>query len=441
MKRWICLLTTLMMLLALPGLAEQPTMLERADALAAELPGFATMELYGVLDGGLFDPGAEEAIAQAAAMTWREPVATVYLSADMEQAIAEERGQGVEVDTDMLAFVEPMLAPAIGNAVVASVSGDSWTAMTLSNVLASDTRYNDPTQPDGAMVFLRFYEDGAPVIFSVNATGGAVVMTCCALMEVEEARAVVFTQASGVTVIPAEEAGQPLAVCRSAADVQAWLDAGERGFVKASDEPAVLPLAGMTMTGGTLTENVMQLAAETGRRMGVPAMAMQTDVAEINQRLSEWAAVDYAAPCMMLTAQPDLKTFAPMVWGSPAYPLLDAGDERIVRTLEESLHAQMFFGLVARQRDVQTIAAVSMSSFAGLWADPAMEDGTGMALLLYEDADCAMFVSWSARAGVVTLQSMCLPLPELARCETATEAALFLAGRGMPLKLTEIPLN
>lgn len=459
MKRILLLLLAL--LLALPtAMAEQPLMEHYAAQLAQELPQLARNPNYAQIYG-VWNDKQKTLLAQYAQHTWQHPAHDVYLSIDKagiadflaEQGIATEGFTAAYLDEFALSVISMQVQPML-------TSSD---ALVVSSILANGIHYTDPAQEDGCLAFIRFFDDGAPLLYMLDAADGAVALSCMVLMEdvpqpALDVQITVYgdvgdflTELIGENEVkivwpaqeemPQEEANLLLADCRNAEDVNSWMQAQETLGVIATDEPVLMAGAAALPQGANHAETAVLLAQATAQRMGDPAVQSEYGTnTEINQRLNTWAANDYSQPRLMVALPIKAETHASMVMGPSALMVLAQDEEGpAARQVKGMLPASLCSFLNAPS-SVTELAASSMAAWGGMYPAPDQPDGIGMYFLFYEGGH-VMAVSWLAENSVMIMQANYLAMPGLSECETATDVSLLLMSKGIPMACTEIPID
>lgn len=120
------------------------------------------------------------------------------------------------------------------------------------------------------------------------------------------------------------------------------------------------------------------------------------------------------------------------------FPLALVNDNGPVeRRLSLSLPTSYMGMLVSSYGGADDVIAMSSSSVEAMYADPERADGTGAYLFLYEGGG-AVVVSVLAHNGVVSMNAELMPLEDLAGCQSASEASLWLMHRTIPAVCTEV---
>lgn len=407
MKRWIALLTTFLLLwTALPVAAEG--LPERAEdviaRLAGELPLLLGNGAYVDIYTGAWVEDFDPAISALARNTWQQPICTVYLSCD-EERLLTETGVGAEA--------ADVMRPYIPQVLVSLVRGNmEHDAMLINTIGQNSDHYVDESMPEGTIVFLRFYADGAPLIGVVTAYRGAVSVS--------------------MGVIAGSDG---LEQCRTVAEVQAWLDARGMGGILAGEAPVMLPVPAAAVNGDTEPARAADLARLCVAQMAHPLYLMARDPAEVigYQIKPE----EYDTLRLALYTELELRTHGILCYAG-SVPLALANDSGAVeRRLTQRLTGSCLGMLVSRYGGMKETLAMSVSTVETFYADPAREDGTGVYMFFYEGGGAVM-VSVTASNGVVGMSAQLMPLAELARCQSALEASLWFAGKGFPFVCAEV---
>lgn len=190
----------------------------------------------------------------------------------------------------------------------------------------------------------------------------------------------------------------------------------------------------------TLAERASALAAEMA--------ALAADETTVTLRgasgallglLGEWVQGDHTQPRMILAVDTALMTNA-LTAGVLA--VSDVEDGPLREKAEEMLRLQapsLLCTDLLGDMGANTLAAATAAKATMIFAD-AEADGSGLFILLYEDATPVM-VSWYAQNGAVSMSSVFLPDDGLAAVKTGGEAALWLMKRDWPLPCTEVQLS
>lgn len=394
----------LAVLMTLPALAEETLLEMHAAQLTRDMAQLATDDAYlAMYTGGYFLSGSEK-LTRLAACTWCEPVCDVYLSVD-------EAMMG-----DMLAAMGGTLQaeyvlPFIVFAVDPPVDQD---ALLIRNLAQISVTYIDEAQPDGMMVFVRFYADGLPVLFCLNAQGSAVMLTATPITNVPE--------------LPVGEEAQTLQASFNESGMPLY----------ASEMPQMLLTgSGHVLSGDTMTQRAVSLAQEAGRRMSDPVHRMMFGLTPAQEQLmAEWGNGEFGAPSMILALQLDPRVHGVSVWGMDAVEVLADADSPAARRLAGMVNGSYFGALIAR-RGVDMHVAANATTTSTFYADPSQPDGSGAYLLFYEGGRL-MLVSWIAENGVVDMGAEYLPIPGLSECTDATEAELWFVQNATPVDLTQV---
>lgn len=410
-KRIMALLTAAMLMLCVPAMAMTPPRELCAQYLAQELRELAASVYYPQTVAGSMAAELADDLTTYAACTWEQPTLTVYITCDAAALAQMLAPLGLE-PTDALG-AEAAIA-AIRSVI--SPATDAETAA-LKAILTAQYSCLDAQIPNGMAVCLRFFADGAPIMYQLTAQDAVVSM------------------AASVAV----NAGD-LAECATAAQVQTCLDARAPGFFLVSEDVAVMPCQLFTPQGVNRAEKAVSLAQELGRQLADPALPELYGLSEAQQAfLADWAAGDYAAPRMVLQLELDPAVHASVPWGfAGQFAMMEgsAVQRRLLRALPGS-----FMGAVTTRlcTPPESIAA-SVVQVRTIFGDLRGADGTGVYLLLYEGGH-AMMVVWTAEIGVTTMTASYLPLPGLAACADAEAASIWLSSALAPVLCTPVTLR
>jgi len=192
-----------------------------------------------------------------------------------------------------------------------------------------------------------------------------------------------------------------------------------------------------------MEERVLWCAREMLDRMQDPdfARVVVSGDEEIVKRLAAWASADVDALRLMLRAEME-ESVSMQLYGYDGMRILADGSSPVARMLLRQIPGSLTSTLIMRRSRtaVYDLAAISMSCFGTMYADPAQSDGMGVYFLLLEDGH-SLSVTWHAQNGAVFLNAGYLPLPALAYVETQTDMTVWLMSSGLPLPCTEIPMN
>lgn len=414
MKKLLVMLLMLA-LLAAPAMAETSLMEEYCQQLnrdVAELSGNTRHLMLST--GGLW---LDEELAALAEAPGERPLADVYLTYDA-QAVVERMALEGMVSTEQTEDYLRLFMP--GLLTTQLLSNDF--SMVTANALSAAAYYVDPAQPDGAMVFVRFYEEGTPLIFRLLAHDGAVQLTAIPWLDWENC----VTGAS-------------------AAEVQAYLDQkGLTGFI-ASEEPVLLPYFAVGLTGDTMPERAASLVQHMMDCVGqeefrtILGLYIDTQV----QLLNEWTSADYTAPRLMAGAPLSLEEHGFALHGAPVLPLLLEGDSAAVRKLRLTLAEQAINNTIFSysaawnpHMNIDKTLLCASTAMGTMYPDPDQPDGSGLFVLLYE-GDHQVMVGWTASNGVVLLEACYLPV-DMSDVGDVSGITLRLIGMGLALQLEEI---
>jgi len=169
---------------------------------------------------------------------------------------------------------------------------------------------------------------------------------------------------------------------------------------------------------------------------------MMTSDSQIAHGLTEWGEGDFTRPSLVVEVPVSAQTHGTSIWGPSTANALAAAaaDDPARRMLEMQAPDLLMSSVMNARLRAQEIAQVSISSYGGMYADPAQPDGAGMYLLLYEDG-YPVSVSWASMNGSAVMQAKIVPLDELAGCRTAAEVSLWFMSKGIPVVCREIPMD
>ena len=457
LKRMLLLLLAL--LLALPAAAEEPLLEQYAAQAAQELPLLAGNEHFAALYTGYWDDGVHELLAGYAAQTWQRPIRDVYLGVDEAELDAMIKAKGVKLDESTEEYLNWQIPMLVYSQLTFN---RSYEALIAGAIVGTTLRYTDPAQPEGMMAFIRFFEDGDPLLYSINCVDGAVALSCGVLPEDEQSDDVqvkiygadmsdelmaelIEQGVMTIQEIPPEEQAEKLAIadCSSAEDVNRWLKEREIMCVIASDEPIVLDVKQGIEKGATHAETAIRLVEQSAQRIGdQELMLLMTGDVQMTQQLSLLGSGDYSRPRLMVEVPVEVKTHGSLVWGMSATMALAAAEEGdpALRAMRWMLPDALINSLVNAQLRAEDMALLSISTYGGMYADPDHPDGNGMYLLLYEDGH-TVCVTWACQNGAAVMQAKFLTLRGLSECQTAMDVTLWLMQQGIPVVCNEIPIN
>lgn len=417
MRKWLLMLMSLL-LLAAPALAEDALLEDCTVQLAQDLPAIMDNAAYTeIYLPAVFKEAVADQFGQYSAYTWEKPLFDVYLSVDraaLESMLGE---QGITVTEDTRTRMQQLL-PTMMCSLMQTYS-DEYDVL-LSNLLQCTRFYADPARPDGTMAFIRFFEDGMPLLYLVDAQDGAVLAGVNALLHAEE-----------------------LAACQNAQDVQRWMDANGKKVLVASDEPVLMQLTQAECAGSTMSERALGLVPELLAAMNDEAYSQLLGLGESAPNvLQGWAAGDYARPRLMAQAELNLEAHGAMLLGNNGTLPLADGDSAVARSLRQMLAGTAYSQLLIQQIDdgYQTLSIATSITAMARYADPQQPDGTGMYILLY-DGGHAIWVSWYAENGVVVLNASYLPAEDVAECQSVAELTTKLTALGLPVEMTGVAID
>ena len=401
-------LIALAVLLALPAAAETALLESHAALLAGEIPQLLGNEAYvRMYIAGPFLQ-ENEALNALAACAWQKPTGDAYLSVD-DAALADLLAGG-ELGVSEL---PQELLPALLSATVMNL--DAYEDFFVSTVSRTGVSYLDAAQPDGVTMFVRFYEDGRPLLFSCTANGGAVLLSAAIVPGME-----------GVT---------------DAASLQAEL--AERGarFIRVTEAPARMEGGIPVITGLTKPQRAAALAQAAASRMADPAYRGLYGMGmSIEETVAAWSTGDYARPCLMVEPALNVRSHGPRIWGADALAVLADAESPAARQLESQICRSWFAALASGAGNNMTAVAAATTALGGFYADPSEPDGSGAYILCY-DGGHAMLVCWHAENGVVEMVAEYLPVPELAACRSAQEVSLWMIENASPVVCAGVEID
>lgn len=414
MKRIMLLMLAL--LLAIPAAAEGTLLEGYASQLTQDIRLQIADESYVALYTGGFSEPVSRPLQWLSECSWQQPIRDVYLSIDMN-ALNAALTMPNEWASEGMSMILPEYLPALARYAVAPPTSPEH--MIITRIATADMTYIDPAQPDGVMMFIRFYADGHPALFTVSAKDSAVALKA----EVP------------VCLIGMPE-GEEVEALRE------YLEENGMAFVQLREEPVLLSTGGFPeVQGATLVQRAVSLAEEAGRRMADPSRRAVFGLTEAQDALiAGWAMADYAAPCMMVIPELDVRVHAMTVWGERALPVLAAADSPSARRLEEMFPGSWFGALLNRFDTGDGVVAANATTTEAFYADPEQPDGLGVYLLTYAGGRM-MMVSWVAENGVVSMSAQYLPLPDLALCMSATDMSMWFMRYAVPVVCTEVAID
>lgn len=411
-RRLMSILLAVLLLPAAAAYAEEAS----EDVLAQEIRRLVDNEDYVSMFSMM---SASDAVLELfAGCSWTQPAAQVYLSGDAEVYAAQSMvALGEESPENAVELIQAALPTLITRQVI---QPEDYAESIAINVAQSAAFRIDPDQADGSMLYLRFYEDGMPILYCLRASEGAVMITATAC-------------------VGAEGLGE----CRSALDVQAWLDANEVIGVTAYDEPVLMANVDHDLEGGTRARSALSLVQTMAIEAADPQYIGLTGVQaeEAVALLADWTSGDFTSPRLMAETPLTMAWQGTALFAPGVLKIMYAEDDTALRCLTRSIGttAAMHTMLMSLARSGR-MNAFNIVSVATMYADPAQEDGAGLIVLLFTEGRHAM-VSWYAENGVVMLNAFYLPLPELDGVTTAAEVSLWLIGNGLPAQCVETGLE
>lgn len=417
MKRLLAMLLTLA-LLAAPAAAE--TELEKyCDQLAQEVAELAGNTAYvrAMSNGTSF---ISASLASSIGTPSQRPLFDIYLSYDPQVMLALMADGGLTVTEGMEEYLRLLMPMYVGNTLFTQMKVRATALAVTSTVY-----YVDPAQPDGAMVFIRFYEEGVPLIFRLMAEGGAVQLSATPWLEWEK-------------VDP----------CSSAADLQAWMNAkGMTGYL-ASDEAVLMPGFDIELDGETMAQWAASFVRFMMGCMGEAEFRVTLGMSdgEAGKLLDDWTSVDYTAPRLMAAAPLTLEQHGMTLFGTQAAPVILEAESAAARMLRMKLASGAITNTIFMYSagwdpyaNVSEMLASAATSMGVLYPDPDQPDGSGLFVLLYEGGHQVM-VGWTASSGVVMLEACYLPT-DMSDVDDVTGITLRLIGMGLALQFEEVVLE
>jgi len=408
MIRKLMFLLTVLLCVATAAAGESLTE-QYAAQLAQEIPQMLSNEVF--VD--MFTNGStqvEEILAPYRQMTWARPKNDVYLSLDVDAVPVLSEASGMELPENAAQCVQDY-ATVLMSHFLADLNDptEAIAAFLLKNSLF----YADPTQPEGMLMFVRLYEDGAPIVFFQRAMNGAVELNASVLV-----------------------ADAPPAECGDVQAFQIWLDTTGREMLIASAEPVVMALSAPELTAGTFHENATRMALALHKRMADADYVRMVssgdeDVAELMQA---WAQ-DTANMAPRAIAGTVLMTeHAREIWGQEAASLMAEGNTPEARLFWQMLPTSVTTPMLFRYASdhARAMNARNMFSISAIYADAAQPERTGIYFLVYEEG--AIEVAYFVENGVVVMNAAYLPVKELGEAKTEEELAAFLAENGFSME-------
>ncbi|MBR3763190.1 MAG: hypothetical protein IKK57_01390 [Clostridia bacterium] len=404
MKRWICVVTALLLMTLAFTAGAETLPLDVIDRLAGELPQLLGNEAYADIFTGAWTMDFDAAIEALAQNAWQHPSHTVYLGCDDLRLLTELGAPESAVEA---------MRPYLVTAIVTLVRDDaSYDAMLLNRIGQNSDFFVDADMPDGAIVFLRFYEDGPPLIGVAAANNGAVSVSVGVVSGADD-----------------------LSLCRTASDVQAWLDARGMAYILASETPVMLPVSAVDTAGDAEPARAASLARICAGQMSDAAWLQARGAADAG--VNPVDADLYDSLRLAVYMELDLHTQGMVCFGGSVPVALASDDGPVERRLSLNLPNTYMLHLVSNYGGVVEILTMSTSMVETLYADPERADGTGAYLFFYEGGGAAV-VNFLARDGVVCMNAMLTPLDGLSGCQSATDVSLWLARRTVPAVCTEV---
>ena len=406
LKRRFVVLLAAMVLWCAPAQALTPTWDLVVAQLEQEMAMLAESRYYLKLIAGVSDGLISDRQADMAGYTWRQPLQTVYIGCDEEFL---KLVLGI-TESELSSTLTGELISALTVSMVRSPK-DAGAAI-LTNAMTTSVMYLDTTQPDGSMIFLRTYADGAPILFTVRAQQGAAIMTACALVDADELTQGDLTE-----------------------NLQARLDRYP-GVALVSAERTVIAWPPFTADGTTAAQRAASLAQEMMRRMADPEYLSVYGLPEESQKVvAAWAKGDYADPVLTLYMGPDSFDLQPVMDDTMRIAMVE--NRATQRLMMRRMHEAFLNYVVSANITPEMHMAMNTTLTSAMYADLMYPEGSGTYLLFYEGGHAVQVSVWSEH-GVVQMTARYLPLPELAACRTAEEASRWLSDALVPVVLTEI---
>lgn len=335
-----------------------------------------------------------------------EPARTICLTVELKDFLAQLGQQsGFPALTDeQWHWLTRKLVLALPNAINGRYG---VTAVLTMSMVRQSCVFAAPGQ-DAAGVYILLYDTGAPVMVTWYREQNAVSMSASFLEGVFDAAAVSqFTSELAMMGIHAAEA----------ADIP-------------ESEPAIVPALSMQ-------DRVIAFAAQMAETMKTPAMQQTLGGSnEVMGLIGQWAAGDHQQPrAMYCVDMAGLNDAGAALSGVMDVSQLPDSMQLDGLTILGLLRTQ----LVARFLGDTSLAAVSMSTDTMIFAD-ADVTGSGAYLLMYPEG-MPVLVTWTSTNGAVYMTASFMPFEELEACQTATEASLWLTGKGMPVPLVNIEVQ
>ena len=410
MKCWICLLAAIMFAVtAMPVAAAEMLSPEAevvADRLAAELPLLLSNGAYVDIFTGAWTQDFDPMVTLMAENTWQKPVSTVWLECDEAALLAAMNVTELSAEA-MHSYIPDIITRLVSGSM-------DYETMLLSAIAANADVYTDAEATEGTQVFLRFYEDGLPVICTAEAMDGAVRVSVRPLVRFAE-----------------------LPEHNDAASVQVWLDSQGLSFIRASDVPAMLPASMTPVSGATEAERAAALAQVAAARMADPGFLQAMG---LDALIVPTAPEAYASLRLTVLMQLDLRTQGLMAYANGLIGALRSGDEVVERRLLQGFPGDYMAAIVSLYGAPGDIVAMSGSTVQTIYADPERPDGTLVYLMIYEGGG-AVAVSVTAMDGIVCMQAQQLKLKGLTECASALDVSLWMARNALPAVCTEVPIN
>lgn len=332
-----------------------------------------------------------------------EPVQVVSLTVELKDFLTQLGQQsGFPALTDeQWHWLTRKLVLALPNAINGRYG---VTAVMTMSMIGQSCVFAAPGQ-DAAGVYILLYDTGAPVMVTWYREQNAVSMSASFLEGVFDAAAV----------------------------SQFTSELAMMGFytTEAADIPESAPT---TVPALSMQDRATAFAAQMADIMKTPAMQeTMGGNDEVMSLIGQWAAGDHRKPRAVYSADmAGLNDAGAALSGVMDVSQLPDGMQLDGLTILGLLRTQ----LVARSLGDMSLAAVSTSMDTMIFAD-ADASGSGAYLLMYPEG-MPVLVTWTSKNGAVYMTASFMPFEELAACRTATEASLWLAGKGMPVPLVNV---
>ncbi len=400
----------LLLLCAATAAAGESLTEQYAAQLAQEIPQMIQNEVY--VDMFANDSAQlDEILTPFRAMIWAKPAGDVYLSLDVEKVLAQSAAAGMVLPDNAAQCVQDYAAVLMGHFLTNVTDAEKATAAFL---LKSSIFYTDPAQPEGMTMFVRLYEDGAPIVFLQRAMNGAVEMSASVLVN-----------------------DTPPSDCRDAQAFQAWLDATGRDMLIASAEPVIMAHSALELTAGAFHENVTKMALALSKRMADAdyIRMVSSGDEDITSLVQAWAQDTASVAPRFIVSEALTVEHARKIWWEDAASLMAEGNTPEARLFRQMLPTSVTTPMLFRYAadHAQVMNARNMFNINAIYADAEETERTGIYFLVYEEG--AIEVAYFVENGVVVLNAAYLPVKELGEAKTEEELAAFLALNGFSMGL------